>query len=348
MSVAPTFAKRDWPLMLVRRREFGVVAAVVVLVTVTTVINPGFAIGSDGFRNLLLTPSLLVILAVAQAIVIITKNVDLSVSAVLGLTAYATGLLFTDVPGAPLPLVVVAGIGLGAVLGAVNGFLVSVARVPSLVITLGTLYIYRGIDVAWAGSDRINATDLPSQFTALGTASLLGIPVMSIVAVAVVAIAAYVMSQTRAGRQMYAIGSNGYAAQLYGLAVRRTVFIGFVASGTLAGLAGVLFAARYATVSSNAGFGMELQAVAAAVLGGVAIVGGIGTVLGAALGAVLLTTISRALPTLGIGDFWQQAVLGALIIGAIVLDRAIAARQARRLRSAHARAAAVARKEPVS
>lgn len=325
---------------LIRRRETGVVVAIVVLIGFTTVVNPGFTTGSDGFRNLLLTPSLLMILAVAQATVIITKNIDLSVSAVLGLSAYTTGRMFTDFPDAPIWLVVVLGIAMGAALGTINGALVSLARVPSLVITLGTLYAYRGISIAWAGGDRINAANLPREFTALGTATIGGIPVLFLVAVVVLAVVAYLLAHTRSGREMYAVGSDDSAAVLYGLPVRRRVFLGFVASGSLAGLAGVLFAARYATVSSTAGADLELSSVAAAVIGGVAIVGGAGTVIGAALGAFLLATINRALPTLGIGEFWQQAVVGGLIIGAIVLDRLIWARQARRLKSSHASIAA--------
>jgi len=328
--------RRGWWGIVLRRRETGVALAVVVLVAVTTLISPSFATGADGFRNLLLTPSLLMLLAVAQGIVIITKNIDLSVSAVLGLTAYATGRMFTDWPDAPIWLVVLLGIGLGTALGTINGVLVSVARVPSLVITLGTLYAFRGANIAWAGGDRVNAADLPRGFTRLGTATVLGVPVLFLIAVVVLLVVAYVLGYRRSGREMYAVGSDADAAVLYGLKVSRRVFFGFVASGTLAGLAGVLFAARYATVSSTAGSGLELEAVAAAVIGGVAIVGGVGTVFGAALGAILLTTIDRALPTLGIGEFWQQAVVGALIIGAIVLDRVIASRQARRLRSAHA------------
>ncbi len=316
---------------LLRRRETSIVVAIVVVVAIATSVNSSFAFGSDGFRNLLLTPSLLVVLGVAQAIVIISKNIDLSVSAVLGITAYATGRMFTDWPGLPVAVVVLIAIAFGAFLGVVNGALVSVARVPSLVITLGTLYIFRGIDIAWAGGTRINAADLPASFKRIGTQSVLGIPVLTLVAVAVLLVVAFVLGSTRPGRELYAIGSDDAAADLYGLKVRRRVFASFVASGTLAGLAGVLFAARYATVSSTAGTGLELQAVAAAVIGGVAIAGGSGTVLGAALGAVLLTTIDRALPTVGIPDFWQQAVVGALIIGAIVLDRVLAQRNARRL-----------------
>ena len=313
-----------------RRRETSVLLAVVVVVVIATSFSPSFATGSDGFRNLLLTPALLVLLAVAQALVIVTRNIDLSVSAVLGLTAYATGWMFANT-SLPVVLVIVLALLLGAGLGLVNGVLVSVARVPSLVITLGTLYAFRGIDVAWAGADRINPSDLPRSFVSLGTATVLGVPLITIVALVVLLAVAHVLSSTRSGRELYAIGSDPDAAKLYGLPVARRVLLAFVASGALAGLAGVLYAARYATVSSSAGTGLELNAVAAAVIGGVAITGGSGTVVGAALGAVLLTTINRALPTIGIEDFWQQAVVGALIISAIVLDRLLLLRTARRL-----------------
>jgi rhamnose transport system permease protein len=160
---------------------------------------------------------------------------------------------------------------------------------------------------------------------------VLGLPVLFLVSVAVLAAVGYYLHSHRGGRELYAIGSDPDAAELYGLQVRRRVLAAFVLSGALAGLAGVLYTARYGTVSSGAGTGLELQAVAAVVIGGVAIFGGSGTVWGAALGAVLLVTINRALPILGIPDFWQRAVVGALIIGSIVLDRVLAARRARRL-----------------
>jgi len=312
-------------------RETGILLALVLVVVVATVRNPAFLFSSDGFRDLLLTPSLLLLLAIGQAIVIITRNVDLSVGSVLGLTAYLTGRLFIDVPGIPMIAVFLGGIAAGALLGLINGALVAFARVPALVITLGTLYIYRGVNVAWAGSDRINASDLPPDFRGLGTGQLLGIPILTIIAVVVLVVAAWYLRNLRSGRELYAIGSDPAAAHLYGLNVTRRVIAAFVVSGALAGLGGVLFAARYGTVSSGAGVGWELQAIAAAVIGGVAISGGVGTVWGAAIGAYLLLTINRALPILGIDDFWQRAVVGVLILGSIVLDRVLAVRQSRRL-----------------
>ncbi|MFT4229286.1 MAG: ABC transporter permease [Microbacterium sp.] len=314
-----------------RAREFGILVALVLVVAAATVKNPAFLFSPDGWRDLLLTPSILVLVAVGQAIVIITRNVDLSVGSVMGLTAYLTGRLFIDIPGIPIVAVTVLAVLLGAVLGLVNGALVAFARVPAMVITLGTLYAYRGINVVWAGSNRVNASDMPKDFLALGTGSILWIPILAIIAIVVLAVAAWYLRNTRGGRELYAIGSDPAAAQLYGLRVTRRILAAFVLSGALAGLAGVFYAARYGSVSSQAGAGWELDAVGAAVIGGVAITGGVGSVWGAAIGAVLLMTINRALPILGIPDFWQRAVVGVLIIGAIVLDRVLAVRQRRRL-----------------
>ena len=315
----------------VRSREFSIFLVLVGIVIVATVKNENFLFSSDGWRNFLLNPSILLLLAVGQAVVIITRNVDLSVGSVMALTAYLAGRLFIENPNIPIVAVLAACLLLGAVLGLVNGVLVAYGGVPALVITLGTLYIYRGIMLTWAGSDRINAGDLPREFLQLGTRSLLGIPLLTILALVVLAIVGYYLYTARGGRELYAIGSDPDAAVLYGLPVRRRLLAAFVLSGALAGLAGALYTARYGTVSSSVGLGIELQAVAAAVIGGVAIFGGSGTVWGAAIGAFLLVTINRALPSLGIEDFWQRAVVGALILGAIVLDRVLAVRQARKL-----------------
>jgi rhamnose transport system permease protein len=314
-----------------KARETGILLALVLIVVVTTARNPSFLFSPDGFRDLLLTPSILLLVAVGQAIVIITRSVDLSVGSVLGLSAYLTGRLFLDVPGIPIIVVFLAGLVFGGLLGLINGALVAFAKVPALVITLGTLYAYRGINVLWTGSDRINASDMPKPFLALGTQSILFIPVLTIIAVVVLIAAGWYLRNQRGGRELYAIGSDPDAANLYGLSVTKRIVSAFVVSGALAGLAGVLYAARYGTVNSQAGTGFELDAVGAAVIGGVAIFGGSGTVWGAAIGAYLLFTINRALPILGVQDFWQRAVVGVLIIGAIVLDRLLALRQTRKL-----------------
>lgn len=316
---------------LLHSREIGIFAAFLIVVVTATVINPTFVFSRDGWRDLLLTPTMLVLVAVGGAIVIITRNVDLSVGSVVGLSAYLCGRLFIDFPGIPIIAVVALCMAFGAVLGYVNGALSAYGKVPSLVITLGTMYAYRGIAVLWAGSNRINASDMPDAFLALGTSSFLTIPYLTIIALVVVLVLGWYLRNRRAGREYYALGSDPDAAELYGLKVRQRILVAFVISGALAGLAGVLFAARYGTSNSQTGTGLELLAVGAAVIGGVAIFGGSGTVYGAAIGAMLLMTINRALPIVGIQDFWQQAVVGALIVGAIVLDRVLSLRSRRRL-----------------
>jgi rhamnose transport system permease protein len=185
--------------------------------------------------------------------------------------------------------------------------------------------------VHWAGSKQIYASDLPDAFQNLGTKQILGLPVLTLLGLAVLVLVGYYLWSARGGRELYAIGSDPDAAQLYGLRVQRRVFGAFVLCGALAGLAGVVQAARYSTATSATGQGLELQAVAAVVIGGVAIFGGSGSVWGAAIGAFLLITISAALPILGIPEFWQNAVVGVLILSSICLDRILAQRRAHRL-----------------
>jgi rhamnose transport system permease protein len=317
-------------------RELGILLALALLVAVTAITNPRF-LTSQSVKDLLLGSTILAIMAVGQAIVVITRNVDLSMGSVLGLSAFATGSLFLTAPGLPIAVVLVVGLAIGAACGAVNGALIAAARVPALVVTLGTLYVLRGIDYSWAAGRQINAADMPGGFLRMGTATVLGVPVLALFAVVVVAIAGHFLRSYRSGRELYAIGSDPAAARLSGIRVGRRVFAAFVASGGLAGLAGVLHAARFGTLDANAGINTELNVVAAVVVGGVAIFGGSGSVYGAALGAVLLTTIGAALPVLGINPFWQQAAVGALILAAIGLDRALAVRVARSLRGRHSR-----------
>lgn len=327
---------------LVRRRfvvrELGIAIALLALVGVTAARNSDF-LSVQSIKDLLLGATILVVLAVGQTIVVITRNIDLSVGSILGLSAFATGKLFLALPDTPVELAILAGVGLGVLCGIVNGGLIAVARVPALVVTLGTLYVFRGIDFSWAAGQQINAADMPRSFKNLGTQTVLGVPVLALFAVVVLLAAGFYLRSYRSGRDLYAIGSDPQAARLAGIPVGRRVFGVFVASGALAGLAGVLYAARFGTLDANAGTGMELNVVAAVVVGGVAIFGGSGSVYGAALGALLLTTIGSALPVLRIDPFWQQAVVGALILAAIGLDRALTFRMAHRLREVDARGA---------
>ena len=314
-----------------RVRELGILAALALVVIVTTAVNPRF-LSVQSIRDLLLNASIIALLTVGQTLVVVTRNVDLSVGSVLGLTAFMTGNLFIGRPGLPVVAAVLAGVLVGVVCGAVNGAVTAIGKVPSLVVTLGTLYVFRGIDYAWAGGRQINAADLPDSLLTLGSGRLLGIPYLVAVTVVLVAVAAFALRSYRSGRELYAIGSNPDAAVLAGIPVGRRLLAAFVLSGAVAGLAGVLFTARYGTVDATAGTGFELQVISAVVVGGVAIFGGSGSVVGAALGALLLSTIGSAIVVLRVPSFWQQAIVGALLIGAIALDRLLALRIAAALR----------------
>jgi rhamnose transport system permease protein len=200
------------------------------------------------------------------------------------------------------------------------------------VVTLATLYIIRGIAILIVGGKEVVAASLPGAFLDIPKSTVLGIPDIAIVVAVVIGAGAYYLRSFRSGRDLYAIGSNPEAARLAGLPVGRRVFTAFVISGGIAGIAGVLWAAQYGTINSNAGSGYELQVVSAVVVGGVAIFGGSGSVTGAALGALLLATISSALYVLGISPFWDQAIWGFLLLLAIALDQAITARLTSALR----------------
>lgn len=316
-----------------RARELGILVALAIVVVAATVKNPAFLFSNDGWRDLLLTPSILMLVAVGQAIVIITRNVDLSIGSILGISAYATGVLYVHHPNVALPVVFLLAFAIGAVCGAMNGLIVTVARVPSLVVTLGTLYIIRGIDGAWAGGNQVNASMLPDSFNKIGYATVLGIPYLGWIAIIAVALATYAMRSFRTARDFYAIGSDPAAARLAGIPVGSRVFLAFVLSGAIAGVTGALWLSLYASVDAIAGVGYEFQVIAAVVVGGVAIFGGSGTVLGAALGALLLYTINTALVVVNVSSFWSMALSGALLLAAIAFDRLIALRLAPAMRT---------------
>ena len=321
---------------LLRLRELPVLLALALLVLVTFLNNPLF-LSPQGVKDLLLNATIIVILAAGQTLLIITRNIDLSVGSMLGLVAFGTGSIFAAMPDLPILAVLLLGMAFGALLGMVNGFLVTVAKVPALVITLGTLYVFRGLNNAWAGGKQYFAGDRPEAFGALSVDTVLGFPIITLLAIAVVAVVAVYMAGTRPGRDLYAIGSDPEAAKVLGIKVSKRVFLAFLANGALAGLAGVLYASRFNSVGATTGTGMELDVVAAAVVGGVAIFGGSGTVAGAALGALLLTTITSSLTALRVDKFWQQAIVGVLILTAIVIDRLASLRTAKKLRISEAR-----------
>ena len=313
-------------------------AALALLITVTAILEQRF-VETGSLRNLALNASILAILAVGQTLVIVTRNIDLSTGSVLGLSAFLAGDLLQGHPGMALPLVFLLGIALGAACGLFNGILVTWGQVPALVVTLGTLYAFRGLAFLWTDGRQVNAETLPDSFLELGSESIAGVPILVLIAVVIVLGVGQWLRDYRPGRELYAIGSNPEGARLAGLRADRRVLTAFVLAGALSGLGGVLFTARFGTVDATAGAGYELTVIAAAVVGGVAIFGGTGTVYGAALGALLLGTITSSLIILRVEAFWQQAAIGALLLLAIALDRLLGVRVAARLRRRSARRA---------
>jgi rhamnose transport system permease protein len=323
---------------VLRIRELGIVAALALLIAVTAIIEPRF-IEANSLRNLALNASIFAILAVGQTLVIITRNVDLSAGSVLGLSAFLAGDLLSSNQDLALPIVFLLGIALGAACGLLNGVLVTWGQVPALVVTLGTLYAFRGLAFLWTEGRQVNAETLPDSFLNIGSDSLLGVPILVWIALVIVVAVGQWLRDYRPGRELYAIGSNPEGARLAGVRSNRRVLVAFVLAGALAGLGGVLFTARFGTVDATAGVGYELTVIAAAVVGGVAIFGGTGTVYGAALGALLLGTITSSLIVLRVPAFWQQAAIGALLLVAIALDRFVAIRIETALRRRSARRA---------
>jgi rhamnose transport system permease protein len=319
-----------------RIRESGIIVVLIVFVAVTTLIQPRF-LNTTNIQFILINTTVFALLALGETMVVISRNYDLSVGSVLGLSAYLSANLFGQHPGIPIIVVFLAGLGIGLACGLVNGIMVSAGRVPSLVVTLATLYIFRGVDILIVGGKEVVASSLPSAFLNIPRATVIGIPDLAIAIAVVIGIGAYYLRSFRSGRELYAIGSNPDAARLAGIPVGRRVFVAFTVSGAIAGVAGVLWAAQYGTIDSTAGTGYELQVISAVVVGGVAIFGGSGSAVGAALGALLLNTISSALYVLGISPFWDQAIWGFLLILAITVDRLIAVRLAVALRLRGAR-----------
>jgi rhamnose transport system permease protein len=339
MSVitAPAPAPTERPVgrleSLLRARELGIALAIIIVFALTTLNNHAFA-SAGSIQQLLSGAALIALLGVGETLVIITRNVDLSIGSIVGLSAYIVGDLFKHYHQMPVLLGFVAAIAVGAAIGAINGLITTVARVPSLVVTLAMLYIVRGIDGLLVNGVTIDPVSIPGAFTAVGYRTLFGIPWLAIIVALVVAGAGYAMRSFRSSRDLYGIGSNPDAAALAGIPTGRRVFTAFLISGALAGLAGALFLSLHAQIDVSGGTGYELNVIAAVVVGGVAIFGGSGTVLGAALGAVLLNTINQALVATRVSSFWNEAIAGGMLLAAIAFDRWLSLRVARSLKSA--------------
>lgn len=270
--------------------------------------------------------AIMALIATGQTLVILTRNIDLSVGSIVGFVAFATGSLIAAIPDLnPLLLVLFAGC-LGGAFGAVNGLLVAYVRVPAIIVTLATLAIFRSLLVEFSDGRSITSVSLPQWLVSFPNTTVFSIGDFDfragfLAALAVVVIVHVALNKLRPARRFYAVGSNPEAAEMAGINAKRTVFSAFVLCGVLAGLAGFMFLARFGNITVVAGLGFELKSVAAAVLGGVNIFGGSGTVFGAFIGAVLVDLIETSLVRWPlVSEFWREAVLGTLILLAVTAD----------------------------
>src|ERR1043165_1848909 len=273
--------------------------------------------------------AIIAVVALGETLVLLTRNYDLSVGSIVGLTAFFIGKQLTYFPHLNPLLAMLLAIGAGAALGLINGLLVSYGRIPSIIVTLGTLAIYRAALVAYPGNKIVVINDLPGWITQLGSMQLFSIGGFGIRPVVVGALLMFIIFQLvtsymRFGRRLYAIGSNPDAARIGGLPAQQTVLTAFIVCGAIAGLAGFLYLVRYGNLNTAAANGMELKAIAAAVVGGVSTNGGKGTLIGALLGALMINLLQQSLLRwLVISDFWVDALLGLLILVAALIDAVI-------------------------
>jgi rhamnose transport system permease protein len=304
---------------LIRSREAALALAILALVALIAARFPAF-IRPASLAGLFNDTAILVILALGQMAVILTRCIDLSMAANLALCGMVVAMLNAAMPGLPVPLLIALAIVLGAALGAANGVLVWRLAIPPIVVTLGTLTIYRGMIFVISGGAWINAHQMSDAFKALPRAEFLGLPVLSWIALAVLAAMAVLLARTPLGRAFHAVGCNPTAAVYAGIDVGRTRFAAFTLAGAISGLAGYLWVSRYAVAYVDIAGGFELQVIAACVIGGVSIAGGIGSVWGALLGALFLGVIKNALPVVNISPFWQLAISGAAILIAVAAN----------------------------
>jgi rhamnose transport system permease protein len=309
---------------LLLRREAGIAVMIVLFCLAVGAVKPQFLTLNQLRIILLLTP-LIMIGAMGQMIVIVARHVDLSIGSMLGLAAMISGLLYRFGPPVPwwvgIPLSVLVGVGLGFI----NGLLIQLFRLPAIIVTLGTLSLYRGLTFIVSNAKQIDRQYIPSELKGLSnTSPILGIPWIIFIAFGIAILTHLLLNHTRLGRQVYAIGSNPVAAPLRGINATQVTLLVFTLSGALAGLAGILYASRWGFINpSNTGTGFEFQVIAAVVIGGVSINGGVGTVLGTVLGVLLLGCVAAALPLLSIPGTSQAAIYGAVILVALVIDRSV-------------------------
>ena len=307
---------------LIQAREVTLLALIVAVVIVMSFLSPYFLTAAN-FRAMSIGMVPTGIIVVGMTFLLVSGGFDLSVGSVLALTGTVLALLV--VRGLAIPVALLASAGVGALVGLINGILVTRVGVNPLVATLGTLSAARGF--ALVLTEGFSISGLPPSFGFVGSADVLGVPLMVVIMVALVVIADLALRHTRALRQLYFIGANETAARLSGIAVDRVRTAAYVASGLLAALAGALLASRLMAGTPTAGNALELQVLAAAVIGGASLRGGEGTVLGAFLGVIFVALINDAMTMLAVSIYWQMVVTGIVLTVAVALDMLVRRRQ---------------------
>ncbi len=319
LSARPAGSLREGLRRLNRNRELFALGALLTLSTVAALLSPHFLTATN-LKNVLAHVSVLAALTAGEALVMLTGGIDLSVASVLALSGVVTGIL-VKLWAWPVALGMVGGVLTGAACGLVNGLLVTKVRIPSFIATLAMMAIARGLTLILTGGRSIS--NFPEGFLVL--AGFLGpLPVLIVVVLGVYALLQGMLGNTRLGQHIYAIGGNEEAARLVGIPADRVKLIVFTLSGACAGLGGVLLSARLNSAYPNAALGMELDAIAASVLGGVSFTGGVGSLVGAFLGALVITVLGNLLNLLNVSAFYQFVAKGLiLILAAISLARGV-------------------------
>ncbi|WP_339718350.1 ABC transporter permease [Marinomonas primoryensis] len=283
------------------------------------VINPDF-ISLSNSVSIFNDTSILIMLALGQMMVILTRCIDLSVAANVAFTGMVVAMVNQYFPELNMAILILLSLVIGAFLGAINGLFVWLLKVPSIVITLGTMSIYRGATFLLSDGAWVNSHQMSESFIALPRFEMLSMPVLAWMAIAAIIIVFWAMKYSVWGRNFYSAGGNPMAAFYSGVNVGKVQFYAFLVSGTLAGLCGYLWVSRFAVAYVDVANGFELQVVAACVIGGISIVGGVGTVVGCVIGALFIGVVNNALPIIGVSPFWQMAISGLVIIIAVIAN----------------------------
>ena len=297
------------------KREISALIAYVVLLLAVGIIAPSF-FGGGNLRDLLINNAPILLIAIGMTLVILVGEIDISVGSQFAVCSIVAGYLAKT--GMPMPVLFISLLIIGAVMGAVNGLLVGWLRLPSIIVTLAMLVAWRDL-LRWT-TEGAWVQNLPDNFQWFGLGQTAGEILIVAITLIIFAAFAWILKNVNVGRAIYAVGSDAEAARLAGIKPPNIVFGVFALMGALVGIAALLNAVRFSAIPGNAGIGLELKAVAAVVVGGAAITGGRGTLIGTLIGVALLGTIGTALTFLGINPFWEKAIQGAIILAALVSD----------------------------